>query len=830
MPLPIRLRQAFAVLDPLDDTSYAVAQEGAVDQPCSTSETDVGRPHVARLFGAFSVAGADGQVVTPTGRKARALLSYMALAGGEAIAREKIAALLWSERGEEQARASLRQTLYELRSLTVQGRSPVASDRAKIWIVAGSLTTDLDEMRRLSQNDDAAGLATWFGTQPKDLLADLDGIDPAFDEWLLPERARRGDERRRTALAVADRAFAGGDVDTAERLAEALLTADPSDEAATRLAMGARSRSGDRDGSRRIFARLEASLRDDIGASPSRETLDVYRRHSAVADAVAPEPATPFWPALSKLDATQPNAGPEQAGRSPVMWLRPRPVWATLCLLLIAVGGALAWSLRPSAGTPQRMLLVEPLGAGAGDSAALALREGLSTDLTRMIVGNDATLAVADLGDRRMARQRDADFIVSGSAQSSAGVLHADLKLLDKDGTILWASGFSRPVAEVDALRQQMASKVADVTLCALGSHNPGLAVLGLETTRLFLGACEQKHGDWQESVKLLKQAVALRPNFSHGWAMLAAATASIADTDDNDDSPGLRRDAKRFADRALTLDQREGEAYYARAAILPGIENWTRRMAILEAGHQVDPNNAVINGTIAWNLALVGRTHEAIAYARQAVAFDPFSPLDAAYLAELVGFAGDVTEANAILKAAQQRFPGNAQLALTDFRLAALVGDTRHAASLLSVLDNTLGYPPDAIEMWRKILSAREQPSIRNRDAAAQAILARSEYQQLVLSNVEKLAVVHRIDKARDLVDLATKNSHVHNDTDRLFRTTTATLRSDPSFMGLAAREKLVPIWLKTEKWPDFCSDKTLAYSCSSVASTDRPHSTVAR
>ncbi len=80
-------------------------------------------------------------------------------------------------------------------------------------------------------------------------------------------------------------------------------------------------------------------------------------------------------------------------------------------------------------------------------------------------------------------------------------------------------------------------------------------------------------------------------------------------------------------------------------------------------------------------DLGVIGRMHQAINYPRLAVAFNPFSPFDTAYLAELLGFYGDVGEANAILRAAQQRFPGHAQLALADFscRRSAAIQSIRH-------------------------------------------------------------------------------------------------------------------------------------------------------
>jgi len=54
--------------------------------------------------------------VTPRARKTRGMVAFLALAPGGSATREKLAGLLWSDRQEEQARGSLRQSVTELRA------------------------------------------------------------------------------------------------------------------------------------------------------------------------------------------------------------------------------------------------------------------------------------------------------------------------------------------------------------------------------------------------------------------------------------------------------------------------------------------------------------------------------------------------------------------------------------------------------------------------------------------------------------------------------------------------------------------------------------------
>src|SRR6516225_9536198 len=67
------------------------------------------------LFGGFQVRLAAGQVIDLPGQKDRALLAILALPAGTTRSRDKLASLLWSDRGDQQARDSLKHALTRLR-------------------------------------------------------------------------------------------------------------------------------------------------------------------------------------------------------------------------------------------------------------------------------------------------------------------------------------------------------------------------------------------------------------------------------------------------------------------------------------------------------------------------------------------------------------------------------------------------------------------------------------------------------------------------------------------------------------------------------------------
>lgn len=792
--------------------------DAASEAPRFEPSAGAGPRHEARLFGAFALVAPDGSTVTPGGRKARAALAYLLLAGGTPVSRERLCSLLWGDRGEEQARASLRQTLYEMRALSAGDAPLLVQERTQVQVPAARVDSDLARMRRLAAAGDPEALAVELATQSRELLSDLDGVAPDVDEWLAVERMRHGDERRRVMLDAAGAALGAAQPGAALRLATALLTFDATDERATRLAIEASERLGDRDSARQAFARLDKALRTEVGVAPSAETSALYQRvMSSPTAAAAPMP--PAAPVMERGDSPPAGTEPGVALDAPVATVAPRrrapwAIAAAFGALAIAAGASL-WSHR-SAVPVRRIILVEPLQVAAGDSNALALRNGLAADLARVLVGHDAALTVADSGDRAAA-QGDADFVLTGEVQSAAGQLHAGIKLSGrKDAAILWSNTFTRPAAELDALREQMSAKIADVAGCALGGHHPAPDQLDLETMRLYLAACEQKHGDWLESVRLLKQVVARNPGFAHGWAMLAAGTATSADLLPANESEAAYRAADVAARRALALDPDDGEALYARSEALPGIAHWQERVALLEKGRAVDPDNGVVSSTLAWNYALAGRRREALAGARQAVDADPFSAFDVTFLAELVGLGGDPGQAVGLLDGARRRFPQVAAVARTDFRVAALAGDASRASAMLADGPHKFALAPASLPVWQAILAARSAPSAAHDDAAARVILAAAGHDpDIGLRTLERLLAVQRLDDAEAFAAHSSVVDADNNDQDILFSELMRPLRADPRFMALAARQGLVAIWSKTGRWPDFCGEKGLPYDC---------------
>src|SRR5215208_6788441 len=92
------------------------------------------------------------QIIKIASTKGRALLGYLALQSGQDVLRGHLAGLLWAERAEEQARASLRQTLSELRGAFEDaiGLVPIKAGKDTASLLHALAWVDAVEFERLA--------------------------------------------------------------------------------------------------------------------------------------------------------------------------------------------------------------------------------------------------------------------------------------------------------------------------------------------------------------------------------------------------------------------------------------------------------------------------------------------------------------------------------------------------------------------------------------------------------------------------------------------------------------------------------------------------------
>jgi adenylate cyclase len=215
-----------------------------------------------------------GREAGPVVRKSRALLGYLAMSETGEESRDRLVGLLWSEGEDKKARASLRQSLYEIRAaFDAAGFDGLSADRNRVTLDRSRIDVDLWTIF----DEAAAGVPHAILLQyerPMDrLLDEFDAIDPAFRDWLLARRQFLGDRLTRlleTASRDSNKSLADR-----EALARALLNLDSTHEEAVRLLIRARNEAGDVGGALRVYKTLWDHLDADYDVEPTTETQEL---------------------------------------------------------------------------------------------------------------------------------------------------------------------------------------------------------------------------------------------------------------------------------------------------------------------------------------------------------------------------------------------------------------------------------------------------------------------------------------------------------------------------------------------------------------------------
>jgi DNA-binding SARP family transcriptional activator len=242
-----------------------------------------------RVLGGLA-ADLDGRPVQlPADARARELLGWLVVSPGP-HARSALAGRLRPDVGEESARKTLRDAVYELRRvLGPAGRDAIVATRDQVGLDPALVRADLWEFR----DRVAAGrLEAAVDGRTGELLAGLDA------DWVLRARDEHAAELARVLASLAQQAEDAGDLDAAVRWTRRRLEVEPLAEEAHRDLIRRLAGAGDRPAALTAAKALADRLRHELGVPPSPETralVEDVRRGSGAAAPVRPvrPPALP---------------------------------------------------------------------------------------------------------------------------------------------------------------------------------------------------------------------------------------------------------------------------------------------------------------------------------------------------------------------------------------------------------------------------------------------------------------------------------------------------------------------------------------------------------
>lgn len=458
-------------------------------------------------FGALAVAGG-AEACVPRGRKARAMLAYLALCGEGGASRDRLAGLLWGTRGPDQARASVRQALTELRGAI--GEDRVLADRLTVRLAPGAIETDLGALTVALQAGDAAATAQALADIDGELFADLDGIETEFDHWLQAQRAGAAERIVSDTLRLIE---AGPcPPATGQAIATALERLDPGNEMVARAGMRFDFLAGDQGAARRRFRRLTTALANECDAEPAPETQAVLAGGLQMPPAAqADAPATP-----------------------PIVIVAPFEV--------------------------------------LGDDPQTKLMARICADDVLTVLARFRDLSVSAPGEQAepsALAQAIAVYVLEGSVRSQEGMLRANLRLRDRrSGRMLWthqAQIEPGSVAhDIDGIVARIVGAIAPTIARDVGQALPAAAdaPVALYLRARALVASAASYAEARAAADLLERALAAAPRDPQALLLLARIyNTDYLQTIAGHDVAALRERALDLAQRAAALDPMNSRA-----------------------------------------------------------------------------------------------------------------------------------------------------------------------------------------------------------------------------------------------------------------------------
>jgi DNA-binding SARP family transcriptional activator len=197
---------------------------------------------------------------------------------GQPQPRTKLTALLWSDRPESQARASLRQELHVLRSnLAPLHSGAILTAEDSVALNPAAVAVDVILLERLARSREAEALQRALALYGGDLLDGITIKDPVGEEWLLAERRRLRELAVTMLETLLTLQLAEGSDDAALATAQQLLRLDHLHEGAHRELMRLLTRQGRRSAAFRQYEQCRDALRRELGVEPEAATELVYR-------------------------------------------------------------------------------------------------------------------------------------------------------------------------------------------------------------------------------------------------------------------------------------------------------------------------------------------------------------------------------------------------------------------------------------------------------------------------------------------------------------------------------------------------------------------------
>lgn len=732
-----------------------------------------------RLLGGFEIFDLDGVQIRIIGRRARGLMAMLCLEGRGGLLRDRICGLLWADRPDEQARGSLRQCLFELRSaLGSRADDILEVGRERVAIRPGSLLTDIDALRadlHSAREDALPGIASRLSSGP--LLEGVELPGP-FQEWI--DQTRGAWEagllhdltRRLETLETAGR------WDAVRLLSEAYLGRDPLQESVAAAAIRADLASGRPSAAQRRYLAIKQALSEQLGVAPGVDLERALQVGKKREPRITPKVSAAETPAVARSSA--------------------EPLVAVL-------------AFENQSGDPDFMYFSD----GISDEILHAISQ--KTPLKIIARSSSFQLRGAEKSAANVAAQLGATHLLDGSVRRNGARVRITTQLVEcASQTMLWSDRFDRELSDVFALQDDISQAVA----IALKSRFAGRDIGSVDPVvlDLYLRARDLRPDRLAYDARLLGEALERAPDFVPAWEALMYDLAVQARYGGNPEkSRNHLAQMEVAAERALALDPETVVPFRVRAMTAAHCGTFAESERLINlclARGASDPLDLIHAGGVASD---VGRNRLALDYAQRAFELDPLNQVTFTVRAIYRLGVGNWAEARDQFDEGVRRWPDGGFLR-SSAMVCAVQAEDWERVDLWARAPGDPGVDGPWIET---LVAYAREARVANPGLAAQFLASQKALLEstglVALSHLGRLCQLGLADEAFALVEASDFSPYFSAGTriappdvgmSCLFCVDQRDLRADPRFLRLCTKLGLCDYWVRSGNWPD-CADE---------------------
>ena len=326
-----------------------------------------------------------------------------------------------------------------------------------------------------------------------------------------------------------------------------------------------------------------------------------------------------------------------------------------------------------------------------------------------------------------VARELNVAHILDGSVRKAGNQVRITVQLIEaRSDTHLWSETYDRTLDDIFAIQDEIAGAVVnELKLTLLGTApqaeptEPAAYALYLQAvhigTQLTAEALEQSNG-------MLKQVLALDPNYARAWRVLARnySLQAVRGLLPRDEGSTLAREA---INQALAIDPDLAEAHSWFGTFVARHDDDLRAAARhLQYALSLEPNNRLVLAHSSGFLKILGRLDETIAIQEYDVAHDPLNPIARSSLGWNYLMAGQPDEAIAAARTLMMLSPGSVWV--HSILGLALLHKGENEAALTAVQQE----PDEATHLWCLVMVYHAAAQAAESDAALTKLIEKYE------------------------------------------------------------------------------------------------------